>query len=97
MDLESLFTAAGVPRTAYSIGSDDNEAYCLVEEPDGWHVYYSERGHRNNERIFAQEAVAIAEMWSTVMNDSTVQEVLLDRSVADGGSSLNGAATANRP
>jgi hypothetical protein len=67
-DPESRFAAAGVPRSAYNIGADENEAYCLTEEADGWHAFYSERGHRNNEHVFKDEADAVAEMWRTVVN-----------------------------
>ncbi|TDD58953.1 hypothetical protein E1263_16840 [Kribbella antibiotica] len=34
--------AKGVPATAYSIGVDANESYCLVLEEERRHVYYSD-------------------------------------------------------
>ena len=92
MDLESRFVAAGVPRSAYSIGADDNEAYCLIEDRDGWQVYYSERGRRNNERVFEQEASAVAEMWRIVTNDAVVKEVLRGRAIAGGSPDVGGDA-----
>jgi hypothetical protein len=62
------------PTFAYSIGNDENEAYCLVFEADGWHVYYSERGRRSSEQTFASESDACRELIRRVMNDGAVRE-----------------------
>ncbi|HEY9263708.1 MAG TPA: hypothetical protein VIP82_02835 [Microbacterium sp.] len=80
MDLASRFKQLGVPHSVFSIGADENERYCLVEESDGWHVYYSERGRRNNERVFAEESEAAAELWRVVTNDGAVKELLRNKS-----------------
>ncbi|WP_285100707.1 hypothetical protein [Promicromonospora sp. MEB111] len=62
-----------VPELAYSIGRDENETYCLIQEPDGWHVYYSERGNRNAEKVLAESA-ACDELFSRLLNDRAVRE-----------------------
>lgn len=46
-ELQAFLDRQGVPRTAYSIGSDQDESYCLVRQGHEWLVYYSERGRRN--------------------------------------------------
>jgi hypothetical protein len=46
-ELYSFLEREGIPRTAYSIGTDQDESYCLVPQGDEWLVYYSERGNRN--------------------------------------------------
>ena len=58
----------------YSIGRDENETYCLVQEPDGWHVYYSERGNRNAEKVLASESEACEELARLVLTDRTVRD-----------------------
>jgi hypothetical protein len=72
MELSAAFRRLSVPDSAYSIGHDSNEAYCLIEERDGWHVYYSERGHRNAEQIFASESSAAAELMRRLLADGAV-------------------------
>ena len=61
-----------VPDSAYSIGDDSNEAYCLIEEPDGWPVYYSERGRRNDERVFSSQADAGVELLRRIRADGAM-------------------------
>lgn len=45
--LRTFLDDRDVPRTAYSIGADQDESYCLVRQGNEWLVYYSERGQRN--------------------------------------------------
>lgn len=72
-EFEAELQRRKVPTTAYSIGSDDTEAYCLVHELDGWHVYYSERGNRNSERVHAAESAACQDLLERLLRDGTVQ------------------------
>ncbi|MGR0218630.1 hypothetical protein [Agromyces sp. ZXT2-6] len=72
MDLRAELHRLSVPDSAYSIGHDSNEAYCLIEEPDGWHVYYSERGRRNGEHVLSSEADAGAELMRRVLADGAL-------------------------
>ena len=45
----------------YSLeGGLPNEAYCIEKLPEGWHVYYSERGGKNTLGKFRTEAEAVA-------------------------------------
>ena len=73
-ELSALLKSIGAPTNAYSIGSDVNEAYCLVQDQGSWHVYYSERGHRNDERTFADEGRACQELLEMLLSDGLVRE-----------------------
>jgi hypothetical protein len=64
-----------IPAIAYSLGRDKNESYCLVMEDDRWHVYYSERGNRNAETMFASESDACKELLRRVLEDGSVQSL----------------------
>ena len=77
-ELARLLQSMGMPADAYSIGSDRNEAYCLLPEQGRWHVYYSERGHRNSERVFADEAGACQELLGALLGDSVVRRIQRD-------------------
>ncbi|MEV1130535.1 hypothetical protein [Agromyces sp. NPDC049794] len=72
MDLRAELHRLSVPDSAYSIGYDSNEAYCLIEETDGWHVYYSERGRRNGEHVFSSEAHAGGELLRRILADGAM-------------------------
>lgn len=72
MDLRAALDRLSVPASAYSIGHDSNEAYCLTEEDDGWHVFYSERGRRNTEQVFSTEGDASAELKRRILSDGAV-------------------------
>jgi hypothetical protein len=72
-ELPALLRSMGVPADAYSIGSDSNETYCLIPELGRWHVYYSERGNRNEERVFADEAAACQELLNRLLRDDMVR------------------------
>lgn len=72
-DLRAELERRNIPAFAYSIGRDENETFCLVSEPDGWHVYYSERGHRNIETMFSSESAACDELLRLVTNDGAVR------------------------
>lgn len=37
---------------------DDWEVGAMTHEPDGWHVFYAERGERTSERVHATESDA---------------------------------------
>ncbi|MEU4385691.1 hypothetical protein [Promicromonospora sp. NPDC023805] len=72
-ELRSELRRRKVPGFAYSIGRDENETFCLVQEPDGWHIFYSERGIRSSERVLASESAACEELVRRVLGDSVVQ------------------------
>lgn len=64
----------GIPKFAYNIGKDEDETYCLIEEPDGWHVFYSERGKRIDEQVFSSEVAACDELLQIVLKDGVVRQ-----------------------
>lgn len=69
----------------HSIGRDLDERYCLVERPDGWHVYYSERGQRSGLRVFGDEDAACRALLRDVLADHGVQTRLRTRGNRDSG------------
>ncbi len=50
------------------------EQYCISKQGAVWEVYYFERGHKNNLRVFADEGSACAHLKSVLDNDRTVWE-----------------------
>jgi hypothetical protein len=49
------------------------EAYCLAETPEGWVVFYHERGLRRGERVFPSEDQACAYMLDLLLADPTTR------------------------
>jgi hypothetical protein len=69
--LETALTQRGVPKDAYSLsGGLPNEAYCLEQLPEGWYVYYSERGARTSLKCFGTEDEA-CDCLFRVLTEST--------------------------
>lgn len=63
----------GVPERAYSLsGGNRPERYCIDEGPDGWSVYYSEKGNRNDEVVLATEDEACRKLLEWVLADDSV-------------------------
>lgn len=59
--LEELLQEGGFPRYSYSLeGGLPSEAYCVERTPEGWHVYYSERGNKSTIGRCATEKEAVA-------------------------------------
>lgn len=57
--LEKILLLNNVPKDLYSLaGGLPNEAYCLDEEKNRWHVYYSERGIKTSIGCFENEEAA---------------------------------------
>jgi hypothetical protein len=65
-----------VPGDAYSVGSDRNEAYCLTGSDGEWHVYYSERGNRNADQVFASEDAACEELLRRLLSDGAIRRLM---------------------
>jgi hypothetical protein len=76
-ELADWLAARGID--VHSIGVDTDERYCLVRHQDLWHVYYSERGQRSNERIFTDEASACRALLTDILADHGVQAHLRKR------------------
>lgn len=54
--LESLdqeLVKLGVPKNYYSLGREKNERTCVIQEDGTWHVYYFERGSREDLHTFS--------------------------------------------
>ncbi|MBV1910613.1 MAG: hypothetical protein KUG78_15025 [Kangiellaceae bacterium] len=63
----------GINNNSYSMDdSTANEKYCVFDNYGKWSVYYSERGNRNNEKIFDSESDALEYFVELVSSDSTI-------------------------
>ncbi len=58
---------------AYDLAGAGNECYALASEGGRWSVYYSERGHRNDEQVFSVESAALEELLRRLENDPTTR------------------------
>jgi hypothetical protein len=67
-ELKAALEAADVPLRWFSIGSERNEATCLVNEGT-WKVFYSERGKRNDEVKFDAESSACNYLLQLMLQD----------------------------
>lgn len=47
-ELSVFFGKMGIPRRAFSVYEDRDEAYCVEKIGDEWLIYYSERGKKNH-------------------------------------------------
>jgi hypothetical protein len=56
--LQAALASIGVPPDSYCLHGDSDEALCLDENHGRWSVYYSERGCRTDEQVFATEDAA---------------------------------------
>lgn len=73
-DLRETLAAEGVNPQSYRLnGEHADETYILEPEPIGWAVYYSERGLRSGERLFADEDAACAHLLGVILRDSTTR------------------------
>jgi hypothetical protein len=68
-DLIRELEREGVSPDAYSLDSDRDERHCLVRDSDGWSVYYSERGRRNDEIVFKTRGAAQSELYERLLRD----------------------------
>ena len=76
MEVRETLRRPSVPDSTCSIGRDVDEAYCLIEELDGWHVYYSERGNRNAGQVFSSEVTAAKELKRRILEDDAVRGLI---------------------
>jgi hypothetical protein len=64
----------GVSLDAFSVGADRTEAYCMTSASDrDFVVYYSERGHKRDERIYPNDADAFADLLARLLRDPTTR------------------------
>ncbi|MDA1358663.1 hypothetical protein O1R50_03460 [Glycomyces luteolus] len=63
---------AGVNETTYWLdGGLPSERYTLEERPEGWAIYYAQRGERAYEEVFASEEEACNAFFERIMSDPT--------------------------
>jgi hypothetical protein len=73
-DLVVELDRLGIDRMAYSLdGGLPGEKYCLEDRRSEWAVYYSERGLRTGERIFATEDAAARYLLGLLRHDPTAR------------------------
>ena len=74
--LEKELNRLGIKNSAYSLtDAFANEKYCLIKENESWHVFYSERGNRNEEKVFFLEDAACSYFIEFIIRDSSVQKL----------------------
>ena len=72
--LRHLLDAEGIDPGAYSLdGGMPSETYVLERRPDGWLVYYSERGVRTAETRFESEDEACGHLLELLLRDPTTR------------------------
>jgi hypothetical protein len=69
-----------VPESAYSLGRDRDESYCLILENGLWRVFYSERGNRVGERAFSDNREAAEELLHRLLSDELVRRSMASAS-----------------
>jgi len=55
-------------------GTSIGEEHCIEKGPEGWSVFYHERGSRTSEQVFRDEEEAVALLISRLENDPTCYE-----------------------
>jgi len=69
-ELPGYLAAKGIRLDAYFLnGTDTTEAYCIEHGPQGWSVFYFERGLRSSEIVFDSENEACAELIRQLESD----------------------------
>lgn len=69
-----LFSKEGIRPDIYTVGKDRDDTHCIVRLHNGdWLVYYSERGKRRDEMIFASEECGVKELVDRVLEEPNVR------------------------
>lgn len=72
--LVDMLTVEGISTDSYTIDRDLDETHCLLSTAGGkWSVYYSERGHRRDQVIHAEEVDANNDLFNRLLNDDTTR------------------------
>lgn len=77
-ELKAALDTAGVSERAYSFTSDGyGEVFRIQRVQDilgeGWEVYYSERGNKNDCLVFRSEAEACDELLRRILRDPSTR------------------------
>lgn len=75
-ELAQALTELNVPESAYSIGADRDESYCLVPEGGRWQVYYSERGNHVGKQTYLDEQDAANSLLTRLLEDRIVRRFM---------------------
>jgi hypothetical protein len=74
-DLEAAAAREGIRRSTFCLeGGLPPERYVLSEGPNGWEVYYSERGERTGVVRFDTEDEACDHLLMRLVRDPTTRE-----------------------
>ena len=74
IELNTALAKAGVASRAFCIGEPVcDEAYCLLETPAVWEVFYSERGIKRSLRTFTTQNEACAYIFEVICKDPTAR------------------------
>lgn len=73
-ELKRVLDREGFNPGRYSLkGGLPDERYCLERRDGGWSVYYSERGEKVEERVFATESEACEDLLRRVRKDPSAK------------------------
>lgn len=73
--LAEILDREGIPSDAYSLTGDRwTEEYVLDPRPEGWIVYYSERGLQSGLRVFDDENQACGYLLALLLKEVGGQE-----------------------
>ena len=77
-ELQAALDKAGVPRACYSFISDGaGDRFRIAtgrdEHGDCWEVYYTDRGHRSDPRVFRSESEACEELLRRLVPDPSTR------------------------
>ncbi len=74
-ELLAALKAHGVRPGAYSIGTMTQlgESYTILLGPDGWEVFYNERGNKTSRQVYPTEDAACRALLQFVLEDPTTR------------------------
>jgi hypothetical protein len=74
-ELKAALVRERVMESAYSFaGGLPNERLCIASCPDGWEVYYSERGYKSGRQVFQDESSACDYFLALILADHTTRD-----------------------
>ena len=73
-DLRKILISEGFRGSSYSLTDGyADEALCIRQEPEGWSVFYSERGLETGKTLFSNEAAACQKFLEMMRSDPTTK------------------------
>ena len=85
--LRALLKREGIRDAAYCLdGGHPNDKVVLDERPQGWAVYYSERGEETALKSFASESQACQYLFDLIIRDAAAYDGSFDTDWARHGS-----------